>query len=160
MITFKKLIKFILNSIKLIVTDIRAKPYVAETVEDFDLSYYKNKTIAIVGPASTALLEKKGDYIDSFDIVVRINRSINNYLEKTEYLGSKTDILFHGLNESAIGGCGPVQPLQWIEKGVKKVVFPLFGNEHKGIINKYIIRSKGKLKLSCINAATYNEMKN
>ena len=125
---------------------------------DFDKSWFDGKSIAIIGGADTALQEKNGDYIDTFDIVIRINRGIDNYLDKTEYLGSKTDVLFHGLNEDPINGCGPVKPIEWLKKGVKKVVFPLVGIGESGLINTYILRSQAKLPLLRITEGEYSEI--
>lgn len=60
---------------------------------------FRDKSVAIVGPADTALRFQNGSLIDSCDIVIRFN---NSYLlvdpedpEKTAKTGSKTDILFH-----------------------------------------------------------------
>ncbi|MHA8106361.1 glycosyltransferase family 29 protein [Aquirufa sp. 5-AUSEE-100C1] len=132
--------------------------YNRSTVENFRFSDYKNKTIAIVGPAATALEKKNGSYIDSFDIVIRINRSIDRYIEQAAFLGNKTDVLFSGLDEDPLNGCGEIKPVEWIQKGVKKVVFPLYGRNFNGVLNKFIANSKGELKISCIDKFMYAEI--
>lgn len=61
----------------------------------------KNKRIAIVGPADSALNTGRGDYIDNFDLVVRINQGYKLLKDDAliEDIGSRTDILFHNLAE-------------------------------------------------------------
>jgi len=60
----------------------------------------KNKSIAIVGPAPSLEKKKLGKFIDSHDIVIRINEFISeeNFLD----YGSRTDILFLNLNNHSV----------------------------------------------------------
>ena len=61
---------------------------------------FKNKRIAIVGAADSVFDEKNGDFIDSFDIVIRINKAALVWdKEKSDYLGSKFTFLFHSFFE-------------------------------------------------------------
>ncbi|SFT41682.1 hypothetical protein SAMN04489724_0662 [Algoriphagus locisalis] len=56
---------------------------------------FKGKNIAIIGSADTVFECENGSYIDSFDIVIRINRSYCFLSEDNQkFLGSKTSILF------------------------------------------------------------------
>jgi len=59
----------------------------------------RNKKIVVVGPASYLIGKNKGEFIDSFDLVVRINFQwpIKNYLSK-DY-GKRIDILYHCCND-------------------------------------------------------------
>ena len=147
-----------IKKIKRIVRKFIIKLYWQSTIRHYEADYFSGKTIAIIGGGDTALQEKNGYYIDSFDIVIRINRGIDNYLDKSEYLGSRTDILFHGLHEDPFNGCGPVKPKEWLKKGVKKVIFPLVGIGERALIDTYILRSKGRLPLLRLNAEEYNEI--
>jgi len=62
---------------------------------------FKNKTVAIVGPADSVLHQENGSYIDQFDLIVRFNKGYlnveNNQLQKS--IGTRTDVLFHNLRE-------------------------------------------------------------
>lgn len=53
----------------------------------------ENKTVALVGNAS--LEAKEGDYIDSFDYVVRVNLGHTTAQEHPETVGARTDFLVH-----------------------------------------------------------------
>jgi len=63
------------------------------------ISYFKNKTVALVGPASHLSGSSLGNYIDSFDIVSRVG---DQYFSQDDPIrndiGERTDILFNGFN--------------------------------------------------------------
>lgn len=66
----------------------------------FDKSYnefLKDKRVVIVGPSPSLEGSGKGDWIDSFDIVVRINKAFPVEEGMTEDIGSRTDIHYHCL---------------------------------------------------------------
>ena len=58
-------------------------------------SYLKNKKVNIVGPADYV---NEGEFIDNYDVVVRVNRGHNMINSPIKY-GSRTDILYHCINE-------------------------------------------------------------
>jgi len=60
----------------------------------------KNKKVALVGPSPHILGKKQGSFIDSFDIVIRVNEfGIPSSLY--EDYGSKTNIIFVALHENS-----------------------------------------------------------
>lgn len=66
----------------------------------FDKSYnefLKDKKVVIVGPSPSLEESGKGDWIDSFDIVVRINKAFPVEEEMTKDIGTRTDIHYHCL---------------------------------------------------------------
>lgn len=83
--------------------------------EDLDPTYYdyiNNKTVAIVGPAPTIDGTKQADYINSFDVVVRLNRAIP--ILNQEDTGDRCDVLYHcGLTDDNRGGKIPKFDLKW-----------------------------------------------
>jgi hypothetical protein len=64
--------------------------------------FIQDKKIILVGPAGYLVNKKLGNYIDKFDIIVRVNHGI--YVESKEDYGSRTDILYHILSRR--GGDG------------------------------------------------------
>lgn len=105
----------------------------------YDLDYFKGKRVAIIGPADSAYKEKMGSEIDKYDIVVRINKALPLNPNNSEYIGTKTDVLFHGLNPDPIVGCGTVDTFLWRKNGVKRVYFPRSGVEfssEKAVFNR------------------------
>ena len=51
------------------------------------------KSVAILGPAPYLKGKAMGEFIDSFDVVIRINHVYVKNLEKC--YGSRTDVIFH-----------------------------------------------------------------
>lgn len=80
--------------------------FYAETLGGRD-SYYnnvlKNKRVCIVGPSPSLKNSNQGGFIDSFDIVVRVNRGFPVSVD-TEDIGSKTSIHYHCLNTDEYSG--------------------------------------------------------
>lgn len=60
--------------------------------------FLTGKRVALVGPASTLRGSRMGPYIDSFDVVVRLNHSWPLPSALTADVGSRTDVLYHNLN--------------------------------------------------------------
>lgn len=65
------------------------------------INFFKDKRVVFVGPSPILENSSQGEFIDSFDIVCRVNHSICLDEQKKDY-GSRCDFLFHSLT-SAIG---------------------------------------------------------
>jgi len=65
------------------------------------INYLKNKKVIIVGPAGYLEGKSLGKYIDSFDVVIRLNYAMLN--ENYEDYGKRTDILYNYLSEDPHG---------------------------------------------------------
>ena len=59
---------------------------------------FKDKNVIIVGPANNLIGENKGKFIDSFDIVCRLNDSYIISKERQKDYGKRCDILFNTCN--------------------------------------------------------------
>lgn len=81
------------------------------------------KTVAIVGPADSAYEEFNGEFIDSFDFVIRLNKAIVNWdNSKEKHIGTKTDILIHSFQENEDTGGGKLDFDLFEKKGVRYVI--------------------------------------
>jgi hypothetical protein len=87
---------------------------------------FKNKRVAIVGPADSVFELEKKSYIDSFDFVIRINKSIVTWNKNNEgYIGTKTDLLIHNFYENMdAGGGGPLDFDLFTKRGIKYILYP------------------------------------
>lgn len=85
--------------------------------------YLKDKNVILVAPAAYLIGRNMGEEIDNYDVVVRINNSlpIPKTLEKD--LGSRTDILYHGLFSS--GFPKENEKKHWQDIGLKWIVSKL-----------------------------------
>ena len=102
---FNTLIKFIKdNKILMIVILISIFLVCYFNSNDFSINdfstYLKNKRVIIVGPADYV---NDGEFIDSFDVVVRLNKGHNMIKDKSKY-GSRTDILYHCVSQHEENG--------------------------------------------------------
>ena len=59
--------------------------------------FIKNKKIIIVGPSRSTLSHLTKEFVDSYDIVVRVNASPDTTLIHGEKIGYKCDILYLSL---------------------------------------------------------------
>lgn len=99
------------------------------------LDTLSNKKVIIVGPAPEPEYKNGfGSYIDSFDIVVRVNKGWKMSKENPDIFGSRTDILYHCLD---------------------------FDEESGGMINYDFLKESGcKLIVSCypnINGSNFRD---
>lgn len=95
-----------------------------KTLEKFDPLWIRGKRVALVGSADSACKEILGDYIDGFDVVVRLNKGVELVSERNApFIGTRTDLLFHCFYEAKRGGGSPVTLDLWKQKMVGRVVF-------------------------------------
>lgn len=87
-------------------------------------NFCKGKTIIVVGNSSKLLNDNYGNFIDSYDIVVRINRGYQQSSLYSQMIGNKTTILSVGV-KSAIAALNIIgrnnldyilSPIIWSEK--------------------------------------------
>lgn len=76
--------------------------------------FVKNKKIIIVGPSRSTLTHLTKEFVDSHDIVVRVNASPDTTLIHGEKIGYRCDILYHCLNEDL--GYGDVINTELLKK--------------------------------------------
>jgi len=110
----------------------------------------RGKKIIIVGPAPYLGDYNLGKFIDSFDIVVRVNKGHQMTVEPNKY-GSRTDILFHCVSQIYENG-GEVNNDLIRDKKIKKIfcAYPyLYSNDDSSF--------KGGRKLAGGNISIYQE---
>lgn len=93
--------------------------------------HFFNKRVTVVGPADSAFKIELGDFIDSFDYVIRFNKALFTWSQENEkYLGKKTDILVHNFYENIDkGGGGPLDIELFDQMGVKYLLNPKYNKE-------------------------------
>lgn len=67
-------------------------------------SLVKNKRVIIVGPSITVQECNLGTFINNFDIVVRLNKSLPVPVKMYPHIGCRTDILYNSLNTTDYPG--------------------------------------------------------
>jgi hypothetical protein len=88
---------------------------------------FLNKRIAVLGAADTLYDDRNGDYIDQFDIVVRINKAAITWKpENAAYVGKKMTFLYHSFYENEFSGGGVMDWDLFGKYGIRKVINPNF----------------------------------
>lgn len=85
--------------------------------------YIRSKKVAIVGPAEYMTGCNLGQEIDSHDVVVRINRSIELCEKYKDDIGERTDILYSCLIEKS-ANAGKINPDSYKSLGIEWVCIP------------------------------------
>ena len=86
---------------------------------------FRDKRVAIVGPADSAFEKQNGEYIDNFDFVIRINKAPSTWKSESEsYTGTKTDVWFHSFFENEDSGGGTLSPVVLKDREVSILVNP------------------------------------
>lgn len=94
----------------------------------FNEEWFKNKRVAIVGGADSVLAEKLGNYIDSFDVVVRVNNGVRAISTQSDYVGKRTDFLFHSFyTKKDDPGASPIELELWKQNNVGLLLYAFNG---------------------------------
>ncbi|MCH7339009.1 glycosyltransferase family 29 protein [Acinetobacter higginsii] len=93
-------------------------------LKPFDKGWFKGKRVVIIGGADSVLHEKLGEYIDGFDVVVRVNKGVDIIEQQHEFVGQRTDVLFHAFyvrdNDAT---SSPITIDLWKKHSVDKLIF-------------------------------------
>jgi hypothetical protein len=93
------------------------------TNRDKYIEYLRGKRVVIVGPAPTIVGSQQKDLINSFDVVVRLNKAVPMPETLLADIGTRTDVLYNCMNPSEeCGGQLNVKDLR--KHGVKFLVSP------------------------------------
>jgi len=82
--------------------------------------YMKGKKVALVVSGASLFQKGLGDLIESYDVVVRLNRALPVDPNKISDIGQRTDVLYNTLDGFPDAG-GPIDGDLWKNNGVKYV---------------------------------------
>lgn len=124
--------------------------YQRKALLPFDKSWFEGKRVAIVGGGDSVLKEPLGTYIDGFDVVVRVNKGVEVIDEQKEYVGTRTDVLFHSFYEvESDKGKSLVTMELWQKYSVRRILF--YHNAYNKFFGwqlaEFLLRDKGNNKI-------------
>ena len=65
----------------------------------------KGKSVIVVDPSPYMMEQERADFIESFDVVVRLNKGWKVQDDKKKYLRERTDVRYHcGMEQVQNGG--------------------------------------------------------
>ncbi|SFS97542.1 glycosyltransferase family 29 protein [Sphingobacterium wenxiniae] len=138
--------------------------YKKKALIPFDEKWFKDKRVAIVGGADSAFKDKLGNYIDNYDVVVRINKGVDVIERYSEYIGKRTDILFHSLGEGQdeLNGGSKFNIKLWKKMCVEKIIFPFNSNDNKynhNVLVNFFNKTKGRVRICELDYEQYQKIK-
>lgn len=108
--------------------------------------YLKGKSVVVIGPASYLDGKGMGSFFDSFDVVVRLNRSFP--ISNTNDYGSKCDIRYHNMSQHPAQG-GPLMIDLMLQSDVKYISSPF--PKHLDYFHHDISKCESELKGSVVD---------
>lgn len=121
--------------------------------------FVKNKRVAIVGPSNNTQGTNQGTYIDSFDLVVRLNKTFDIPKKLQNDIGSKISILYNSMNTQDHPGENDINKKRiksLLNNGIKYISspYPLIYPYDKDISN-FMVKNKNFLPFHIINLNLY-----
>lgn len=121
--------------------------------------FIENKRVIIVGPSYTTSKCYLGKFIDNFDVIVRLNKSLPIRNNMKIHIGSRTDILYNSLNKTDDPGRNNFSPL-FLKKNNVKFLRCSYPPKQPFLadIQYYYIRHKNSFNFSHIDLNYYNKL--
>jgi len=118
----------------------------------------KGKRVAVVGPAPHIVGSKQRELIDSYDIVVRINKALPIPEHLQVDIGTKTDLLYNCLN--TWDECGGAYNIDlWKKSGAQWVICPYPPIKPFDVdIKKFINHNNNRIPFRHFPIGPYNEL--
>lgn len=129
-----------------------------------DTTYYKfleNKRVAIVGPSQSIQGTKQGPTIETYDLIVRLNKSVPTPKRLAPDIGYRTDIIYNSMNRTDYPNENIIDSKLFISNNVKYVCspYPPIPPFDKDIIY-FIKQNRNQLPFHFINYNTYKKTVN
>jgi hypothetical protein len=120
----------------------------------------RNKKVLLLGPAPHVLEEKSIEDWRDFDLVVKINKMVENLNFNDDELNYKNDILYHCLDVNPEIGDKQYSIDTWIEKnvGLLRVSPPPFRPYYRQNIIKFLSLNKDRISFSIVDESDYLEL--
>lgn len=96
-----------------------------QTQPEVFFSLLPKKRVILVGPSITTQDCNLGSFIDSFDVVIRMNKNIPIPSSMYKHIGTRTDILYNSCNTSDFPGENKLDPHLFLKCGIKAVRCPV-----------------------------------
>jgi hypothetical protein len=139
------------------------KPKKRKIISSDDKNFYnlvKNKKVIVVGPSRTVQECNLGKFIDSFDVIIRLNKSLPIPPNLYEHIGSRTDILYNSLNQTDYPGENNINPIFIKNNNVKYLRCPYPPIEpFKYDIKMFLSRNRNIVSFGHIDLDYYRKLR-
>lgn len=119
----------------------------------------RDKRVIIVGPSITVEECNLGRFIDSFDTVIRLNKSLPIPSRLRNHMGSRTDILYNSLNQTDYPGENNINPSFLRRNNVKylRCPYPPIA-PFKYDMKAFQLKNKNIIPFGHIDSSYYNKI--
>ena len=124
--------------------------------------FVSGKCVALVGPSQSIIDTGKGHIIDTFDLVVRLNKALPLPKNIQSDIGTRTDIIYNSLNTSDFPGENNLSPRMYKKYGVKFVCssYPFNHQIFKPDILSYVYKYKFEIPLKVMEDSKFKNFEN
>ncbi len=119
--------------------------------------FLEDKRVVVVGPSPHIIESNNGDLIDSYDIVVRVNRGYIISRENEKHLGLRTDILYDAMQPQK-GGI-TTMPIDKFKNQLKWVCASYPGKKHFQHILDFQKKVKNKISFHIVDVSFWLDLK-
>ena len=132
-----------------------SRTHLIKTKDPQYCKYLYSKRVAIVGPSENTLHTKQGKNINSYDVVVRLNKSLPIPKNRFKDIGNKTDILYNSFNLSDFPGENNLK-INTLRKQIKYISspYPFIYPFTTDILN-FISKNNGEIPIHLIDLVIY-----
>ena len=128
-----------------------------ETIKKYS-NFLEDKRIIIVGPAPHMIGSNFGEMIDSYDIIVRINKGYKISKDLEMDLGKKVDVLYQTMLPQR--GLGITMPIEELKNKIHWVCASFPDEKHRSFINDFIKFNNDKINLHIMDKKYWEGLKN
>lgn len=119
----------------------------------------ENKRVIIVGPSPNTIGRNLGQFIDNFDLVVRVNKSFPVVKHYVDHIGTRTDIHYHCLLQNE-ANCGKVFIEEMLQENVKYICcpYPKYMNPFHRDVIMFEQQNQNRMKFRTIDLQYYTSL--
>ena len=128
-------------------------------VSDEYSKFLEGKKVAIVGPAPHIVGSKQKELIDSYDVVVRINKALPVPEKLRDDVGTKTDVLYNCLNpHEECGGAYKID--MWKKEGAEWLIcpYPPIPPHFDKDVKRFVNHNQGKIPFRHFPITAYRDL--
>jgi hypothetical protein len=120
----------------------------------------ENKRVLLLGPAPHILKKENTNDYEDFDIIVKINKMVENIVFDNQGLNKRNDVLYHCLDINLSTGDLPYSVDTWLERKVLhlRISPPPITNYFVKNINRFVHLNKDRIENSIVDDQEYIDL--
>jgi len=120
-------------------------------------NFLKDKKVVLVGPSPHMIQSGFGKLIDSYDVVVRVNKGYKISKDIEIDLGKRTDVLYQTMLQQL--GLGTTMPIDELKDKIKWICASFPDKKHKSFIKEFIKFNNNRINFHIIDKEYWESLK-